>query len=455
MRSRPCDTIAAVNRIAAEAAARWSALSAELPALHAALAAAPGRGGGGGDPLDAFAAAIVAAPAVRAADWAGAVLDDRRRIGLDVLMVEAFLRRHGGAPPAADRAVADAARAVAGLLGIQPILNYPLYIRHNPLPPERLRTFTPLAAEARFIRMHRAVEDDLDRLIPTLDAVLDAPSAAFGAALAEGYAALAAGFRRVNALMAAFQDPRRMPTVDFADGFRPYYASDVDPVRGQVRREGPSGLQSPTFRAIAMQMGYADHGLDHWTTHLAAYHETTVRDDLERRRRRRDAGDSLADRCAARFGGRDVPRLHADHAASTAQLVAAARAGGWLDDGTLALCASHGLALDAWPADAPRPAGSVPAVAPPDADADADLAALGADDQALLARLVGLEAMLFGFHATHVATAAAQIGRVPGTGGTSGVDFLLIALFRRAFPALWTTGLGAAAARAGLVAAAG
>ncbi len=49
----------------------------------------------------------------------------------------------------------------------------------------------------------------------------------------------------------------------------------------------------------------------------------------------------------------------------------------------------------------------------------------------------------------------AIVGRVPGTGGTSGVDFLLIALFRRAFPALWTTGLGAAAARAGLVAAAG
>ena len=46
--------------------------------------------------------------------------------------------------------------------------------------------------------------------------------------------------------------------------------------------------------------------------------------------------------------------------------------------------------------------------------------------------------------------AAAQIGRVPGTGGTSGVDFLVIALFRRAFPALWTSGLGGAAARAGL-----
>ncbi|MFN8422921.1 MAG: hypothetical protein U0470_05840 [Anaerolineae bacterium] len=87
---------------------------------------------------------------------------------------------------------------------------------------------------------------------------------------------------------------------------------------------------------------------------------------------------------------------------------------------------------------------------PPSAAADAEWAALPAGRRADLARFAGIEAMLFGFHFTHVATAAAQIGRVPGTGGTSGVDFLLIALFRRAFPALWTSGLGAAA-RAGAI----
>jgi len=444
-----------MNAGAARAAARWAALSAQLPALHDPLAAPPPPADGAG--LAALAGAVAAAPRVDADDWADADLEARRGIALDVLMVEAFARRHGGLPPGDTAAAAldGACAAVADLLGIQPILNYPLYIRHNPLPPARLRTFTPLAAEARFIRMHRAVEDDLDTLIPALDGVLDAPPGAFAPALAEAYGAVAEGFRRVNRMMAAFQDPHRMPTADFAHGFRPYYASAFDAATGAVEREGPSGLQSPTFRAVAMQMGYADHGLDHWTTHLAAYHETAVRADLERRRRRRDDGDSLADRCAGRFGGRGLPRLHPAHAASMAELRAAAVAGGWLDPGTLALLARHGLDLAAWPAGAPVPADDAPPAAAPPAAGDAALAALDAADRALVGRLAGLEAMLFGFHATHVATAAAQIGRVPGTGGTSGVDFLLIALFRRAFPALWATGLGGAAERAGVIAALG
>lgn len=443
-----------MNAGAARAAARWAALSAQLPALHDTLAASPAAGRAGLAPL---ADGVAAAPRIDAADWAEADLDARRGIALDVLLVEAFARRHGGlGAGAASAAALDAAcTAVADLLGIQPILNYPLYIRHNPLPPGRLRTFTPLAAEARFIRMHRTVEDDLDRLIPPLDGVLDASPGAFAPALADAYPAVADGFRRVNAMMAAFQDPRRMPTADFAHGFRPYYASEVDAATGAVGREGPSGLQSPTFRAVAMLMGYADHGLDHWTTHLAAYHERAVRADLDRRRRRRDGGDSLADRCAARFGGRGLPRLHPAHAASMVDLRAAAVAGGWLDDGTLALLDRHGLDLGVWPPGAPSPADdALPTSAPP-AAADAALAAMDAADRALVGRLAGLEAMLFGFHATHVATAAAQIGRVPGTGGTSGVDFLLIALFRRAFPVLWTTGLGGAAARAGVIAALG
>ena len=45
--------------------------------------------------------------------------------------------------------------------------------------------------------------------------------------------------------------------------------------------------------------------------------------------------------------------------------------------------------------------------------------------------------MLFGFQMEHAATAAYQIGTVRGTGGTSGVEFLLLATFRRAFPLLW------------------
>jgi tryptophan 2,3-dioxygenase len=54
-----------------------------------------------------------------------------------------------------------------------------------------------------------------------------------------------------------------------------------------------------------------------------------------------------------------------------------------------------------------------------------------------------LEAMLFGFHLEHVATAIAHIGHERGTGGTSGVEFLQMALFRRAFPGLWVTDLAA------------
>ena len=55
---------------------------------------------------------------------------------------------------------------------------------------------------------------------------------------------------------------------------------------------------------------------------------------------------------------------------------------------------------------------------------------------------VELEAMLFGFHVEHVAVAATHIGHERGTGGTSGVEFLMMALFRRAFPWLWVSGAG-------------
>ncbi|MFN8422922.1 MAG: hypothetical protein U0470_05845 [Anaerolineae bacterium] len=293
-----------ITHVAGDVARAWARLARSLPSLHAEASA-------GG--LAALEDAVRAAPAVTGADLAGLGDEDRRIIALDILLVESFARRHGGLPGPEGRAALDqAAAAVAAALDIRPILTYPLYIRHNPLPPEPLRTFTPLPAEARFIRMHRAVEDDLDGLIPRLDAVLAAaaPDDGLSAALAAAYRPLAEGFRRVNRMMAAFQDPIRMPVADFTHGFRPYYASATDPATGAITLEGPSGLQSPTFRAIAMQMGYADHGLDHWTTHLAGYHEPSVRADLERRRARRDAGGSLADAFAARFGGREQPRLH-------------------------------------------------------------------------------------------------------------------------------------------------
>ncbi|MEO8084710.1 MAG: hypothetical protein ABI780_12880 [Ardenticatenales bacterium] len=276
--------------------------------------------------------------------------------------------------------------------------------------------------------------------------------AAFVDAMANAYGSVADGFRRVNHMMAAFQDPVRMPVADFADGFRPYYASAIDPTTGRISLEGPSGLQSPTFRAVAMQMGYADHGLDHWTTHLSSYHEPAVRDDLDRRRASRDAGGSLADAFAASFGGHDQPRLHPSHAASLPDLMRIARDGGWLGPESAALLSAQRVAIDAWPPGAPTPSGAPAPEPPPPATADAEWAALSPVRQTVLARFAALEAMLFGFHLTHVATAAAQIGRVPGTGGTSGVDFLLIALFRRAFPALWSSGLGGAAERAGAVA---
>ena len=49
-------------------------------------------------------------------------------VALDVLMADAFFRRHGAVPPT----VAEAALTVGASLEIPPILTYPLYIRLNP-----------------------------------------------------------------------------------------------------------------------------------------------------------------------------------------------------------------------------------------------------------------------------------------------------------------------------------
>ena len=58
--------------------------------------------------------------------------------------------------------------------------------------------------------------------------------------------------------------------------------------------------------------------------------------------------------------------------------------------------------------------------------------ALSDEDTRTLRCLAGvIEAMLLAFHVEHVAIAAHQIGYARGTGGTSGVEFLLLATFRR------------------------
>ena len=124
---------------------------------------------------------------------------------------------------------------------------------------EDARKTLSLGAEARFVRMHRAVEDDLDALIPRLDDVLAAGAAHEGPAdavdplvetLRAEYRPVADGFRRVNAMMAAFQDPRRMPVADFADGFRPYYASAVEPATGRAADRVPSSDERDVDAAV-------------------------------------------------------------------------------------------------------------------------------------------------------------------------------------------------------------
>ena len=111
---------------------------------------------------------------------------------------------------------------------------------------------------------------------------------------------------------------------------------------------------------------------------------------------------------------------------------------GHLASDTLWVLKEHKVRLGAWPlGDEAEALPPLPGPLPP-----VDVASYSAADRETLARLAGLEAMLLGFHLEHVAIAAAQIGYERGTGGTAGVDFLLLATFRRAFPALWESGLG-------------
>jgi len=402
----------------------WRDLALGLPRHHGAAER--------GD-VAAFEAAVAAREPLQAADLAALRPDDVLALALDVLMIEAFARRHAAllGPSTLER-VTSAARDVAARAGLQPILSYPLYIRHNPMAAGDTRLFTPYPAEERFVRMHRFIEDRFDEVIATLEAVVDAPDALD--AYAGAHPGIGAAFARINRVMAGFRDPERMPNAVFAEGFRPYYQSVLDPATGDVLLDGPSGLQSPTFRVVTMLAGYRDETLDAWTERIGRYHAPATRQWLANARVARDAGRALGVVVDRALGvADDLPHLHPSYSSHHPALIAIARRGGWLTADALDVLAAHGIDAHAWPMGA-APCAMVPAAQPwPDLDGAARM----------LAPFAELEAMLFGFHVEHVAVAAVQIGAVRGTGGTSGVEFLQTALFRRAFPALWERGIGA------------
>ncbi len=399
----------------------WTSLALSLPRVHALV--------GAGRVAEALGAFLNLPAIPRGLPSA---LDPRARLelGLDVFMVEAFLRRHDWTRRLDPRDAATlqaAADTMANALDIPPILTYPLYIRENPPAPERLRRFTPLAAEARFIHMHRRIEEEMERLLPLLEALPAAadPVAAIEAVLPP----LSAGFRRINRCMAGFRGVERMPRQDFFEGFRPYYDSKKDAATGQVLLEGPSGLQSAGYRLLAMRIGYRDAGFDAWTDRLMQHQLPATRVALATARRERDAGRSLsgvADRILG--GSQDLPPLHPHYAPQLPSLFAAALAGGYVSSDIQTTFAEQGLVLGRWPSGAPIPPWPAEAVA---------LAPLDGARARAVEGLREIEAMIFGFQMEHAATAAVQIGNVDGTGGTSGVEFLLLATFRRAIPQLW------------------
>lgn len=402
-------------------AAAWEALALGLPEAHRYMVA--GR-------ANLALAAFRRLPLLTRSDLAALAEAQLLRLGLDVFMVEAFLRRHGFLEDldASDRRAVDAAcDLLSAALDIPPILTYPLYILENPRQPGSLRRFTPLAAEARFINMHRRIEEEMAELLPLLEQLPIAPDPM--AAVAAALPVLGAGFRRINRCMAAFRSQTRMPQEDFFHGFRPYYDSKKD-ADGGVLLEGPSGLQSAGYRLLAMRIGYRDASFDRWTDQLMHHQLPAARRALLAARRDRDAGRSLGGLVDGHLGSGQVmlPPLHPNYAPQLPELFEAALAGGYVSTDILATFANQGLALGRWPAGAPVP------------DWPADIAPLPAFDARQAAWVDGLkeiEAMIFGFQMEHAATAAVQIGTVQGTGGTSGVEFLLLATFRRAFPRLW------------------
>jgi tryptophan 2,3-dioxygenase len=423
--------------------AAWTSLALALPHHHASVSA-------GNADADDFVAALAALPALTAAALDSLPDPDARRLALDVLMVEAFVRRHAPRiPPGPAAPVESAAQLVGTSLGIPPILSYPLYIRDNPVDFDAIRRFTPLDAEFRFIRMHRLMEDIFDGLIARLSGILDLPPAGRRPALAAAMPAIRSDFQRVNRTMAGFRSPTRMPQSDFVHGFRPYFDPRMDTATGEVLLDGPSGLQSPTYRILAMQIGYRDAIMDGWTAKIARCHDPATRAWLAEVLAARDRGRALTAVCDAILdpilgvthgSGPELPHLHPGFRPHIPLLLDLALRRGYVVPDILATFDHFALSLGEWPAEAPVTGAPPTRQSPP---------TLSATDRRDLAAMVELEAMLFGFHLEHVATAAVQIGAVQGTGGTSGVEFLLIATFRRAFPRLWTSGIAEALIRAG------
>ncbi len=408
----------------AEILSAWSRLALDLPIFHGPLVA--------GDAAE-LQSRLGLLPAVTPATVADLSGDDAQRLGLDVFMVDAVVRRHGLAlGPDVEERLAVATAVVAERLGCEPILSYPFYIRLNPTDLAEIRRFTPTEAEFRFIRMHRLIEDVFDDLIAMLGKILDAPDR--GVALARALPEIADAFRLVNRTVAGFRDPVRMPHQVFFEEFRPYFGPRLDPETGRAVLEGPSGLQSPTFRAVCMLMGYRDPILDGWTRRIGHYHPPATREWLDDLLRQRDAGrclSAVADSILA--PGPSVPHLHPAYGAHIPDLVALARHAGYLTADVLDVLGQFGIELGAWPEGAPEldPLPAISAAPEPVPGSRADLE-----------WLAHLEAMLLAFHVEHVAIAAVQIGYEQGTGGTSGVEFLLLATFRRAFPWFWVSGWG-------------
>jgi tryptophan 2,3-dioxygenase len=414
----------------------WSRAALALPECHPAPDA-------GADRLnELLGAAHMPAPE----DLARLNVSEARRTALDVLMVEAFCRCRDVALNAHARArLEQAAVAVAARLDVPPIISYPLYIRANRVEWGRMRRFTPTDEEHRFIAMHRLIEDQFDTLIERLEDVLAVPDA--GHALVDALPVALEGFRRVNRTIAAFRSPERMDRDVFNNGFRPYFAS--------VERDGrflngPSGLQSPTFRVIAMLAGYRDPVLDSFTEGIMPYHEPETRAWLRRVRDNRDAGMSLARFDELWFGdeglsGGGVAHIHPDYGLHASDLLEVALADGTVSRDIEAVLATHDVVIGEWPRGAAAiegptpPRGGLRAAGPALAPGAAAATAL---DPAVAGAAARVDAALFGFHLEHAAITAHQIGYMRGTGGTSGVEFLLMATFRRGLPRLWHSGMG-------------
>ncbi|MFQ5460035.1 MAG: hypothetical protein ACE5EL_04510, partial [Anaerolineae bacterium] len=400
---------------------RWAELALAVPTWHDNPAAAA-------EALDeGIAAAPEVEPGTGTMDLASA-----RLLALDVLLVEAFVRVRGvalGATAAAK--LARAARGVARRLDVPPVLSYPLYVLANPGAAPEGRQFTATDDEARFIRLHREVEERCEAVIGVLKGVLAATDMA--AALAEVGNDIVAHLRVASRTIGAFRSEAQVRRAVFRDDIRPYFGPVTDAATGDVLHHGPSGLQSPAFRILAMQMGYRDEVLDRSTRGVIAYQEAATRRRMEGALAHRDAGQSLTRLDEEAFGHAAVPHLHPAHGADAQALLRLAEASGAVAASIGGDLDRLGIRLGAWPAGAPAPGPrALPAVRAPGT----------LRNRRGLEAAVRVEAAFFAFHVEHVLTAAHHIGVVAGTGGTSGVEYLLLSTFRRGLPRLWRSGVG-------------